>query len=87
MEVILRDSDHMFNNQGQELVWPLMGYDEKEVMKNWWTALTKMDKFFKKNLKIEEAKHGLGRSPKRESSRLITFIRSSPNGWPTGPGS
>ena len=55
MGVILRDSDDMFNNQGQKLA-VLYGYDEKEVMKNWWTALNSMDKFFKKNLKIEEAK-------------------------------
>jgi hypothetical protein len=55
MGVILRDSDDMFNNQGQKLA-VLYGYDEKEVMKNWWTALSSMDKFFKKNLKIEEAK-------------------------------
>jgi hypothetical protein len=54
MEVVLRDSDYMFNNQGQKLV-ALYGYDEKEVMRNWWTALSKMDRFFKKNLKIEEA--------------------------------
>ncbi len=54
MGVILRDSDDMFNNQGQKLV-ALYGYDEKEVLKNWWTALSKMDRFFKKNLKIEEA--------------------------------
>ena len=33
------------------------GMDEKEVMRAWWTALSKMDKFFKKNLKIEEANH------------------------------
>ena len=55
MGVILRDSDDMFNNQGQKLV-ALYGYDEKEVMKNWWTALSNMDKFFKKSLKIEESK-------------------------------
>lgn len=55
MGVILRDSDDMFNNQGQILA-ALYGYDEKEVMKNWWTALSNMDKFFKKNLKIEESK-------------------------------
>jgi hypothetical protein len=54
MGVILRDSDDMFNNQGQKLM-TLYGYDEKEVLKNWWTALSKMDRFFKKNLKIEEA--------------------------------
>jgi hypothetical protein len=54
MGVILRDSDDMFNNQGQKLM-ALYGYDEKEVLKNWWTALSKMDRFFKKNLKIEEA--------------------------------
>jgi hypothetical protein len=53
--VILRDSDDMFNNQGQKLA-ALYGYDEKEVMKNWWTALSSMDKFFKKNLKIDESK-------------------------------
>ena len=55
MEVILRDSDAMFQNQGQQLV-SAYGMPEKEVMKSWWTALSGMDKYFKKNLKIEESK-------------------------------
>jgi hypothetical protein len=54
--LILKDSDYIFKNQGQE-VMSVYGFDEKEVMKSWWTALAKMDKFFKKNLKIEEANH------------------------------
>jgi hypothetical protein len=56
MDLILRDSDFMFHNQGNALR-AAYGLDEKEVMKAWWTALSKMDKFFKKNLKIEEANH------------------------------
>jgi hypothetical protein len=54
VDVILRDCDFMFKNQGKE-VSALYGTDEREVMKAWWAALNKMDKFFKKNLKIEEA--------------------------------
>jgi hypothetical protein len=56
MDLVLKDSDLMFHNQGKELM-SAYGIDEKEVMKSWWTALSKMDKFFKKNLKIEEANH------------------------------
>src|SRR4030042_5390676 len=56
MDQILKDSDLMFHNQGKE-VMSAYGIDEKEVMRAWWTALSKMDKFFKKNLKIEEANH------------------------------
>lgn len=56
MDLVIRDSDLMFHNQGKE-VMASYGFDEKEVMKSWWTALSKMDKFFKKNLQIEEANH------------------------------
>ncbi len=56
IDLVLKDSDLMFHNQGKELM-TTYGFDEKEVMKGWWTALSKMDKFFKKNLKIEEANH------------------------------
>ena len=56
MDLILKDSDFMFHNQGKEVV-ASYGFDEKEAMKSWWMALSKMDKFFKKNLKIEEANH------------------------------
>jgi hypothetical protein len=54
VDTILRDSDFMFNNKGKE-VKTLYGVDEQEVMKAWWLALSKTDKFLKKNLKIEEA--------------------------------
>ena len=56
VDLVLKDSDLMFHNQGKELT-TAYGMDEKEVMRAWWTALSKMDKFFKKNLKIEEANH------------------------------
>ncbi|MBI4767928.1 MAG: hypothetical protein HY787_25600 [Deltaproteobacteria bacterium] len=56
VDLILKDSDLMFHNQGKE-VKTAYEVDEKEVMRAWWTALSKMDKFFKKNLKIEEANH------------------------------
>lgn len=56
IDLILKDSDLMFHNRGKE-VTTTYGMDEKEVMRAWWTALSKMDKFFKKNLKIEEANH------------------------------
>jgi hypothetical protein len=56
VDLVLKDSDLMFHNQGKELT-TAYGMDEKEVMRAWWTALSRMDKFFKKNLKIEEANH------------------------------
>jgi hypothetical protein len=56
IDLVLKDSDLMFHNQGKELM-TAYGFDEKEVIKGWWTALSKMEKFFKKNLKIEEANH------------------------------
>jgi hypothetical protein len=56
IDLVLKDSDLMFHNQGKELM-TTYGFEEKEVMKGWFTALSKMDKFFKKNLKIEEANH------------------------------
>jgi hypothetical protein len=54
MKAVLRDSDLMFNNKGKEVV-ALYALDEQEVMKAWWLAFSKMDKYLKKNLKIEEA--------------------------------
>ncbi len=56
IDLVLKDSDLMFHNQGKEIV-AAYGIDEKDVMKTWWTALSKMDKSFKKNLKIEESNH------------------------------
>jgi hypothetical protein len=55
MEAILRDSYAMFHNQGQQLV-TAYGMPERDVMRSWWGALSGMDKYFKKNLKIEESR-------------------------------
>lgn len=56
VDLILRDSDLMFHNKGKE-IQALYGLEEKAAMKAWWSALARMDKYFKKNLKIEEANH------------------------------
>ena len=56
LSAILRDAEAMYNNEGTK-VTALYGYDEKDVMKNWWRFLTILDKEFKKELKISEAKH------------------------------
>jgi len=55
VEAVLNDSDAMYNNDGTR-VSGLYGYDEKAVMNNWWQALNKIGKTFKKEKKIEEAK-------------------------------
>lgn len=54
VDLALKDSDLMFHNQGKEIT-AAYGYDEQEVMKIWWTAFSRMEKYFKKNLLIEEA--------------------------------
>jgi hypothetical protein len=56
VDQVLKDSDLMFHNQGKEIV-AVYGFNEKEVMKSWWTGLSKIDKFFKKNLKVEQSNH------------------------------
>ncbi len=55
LQSTLRDSDHMFKNDGQK-VTVFYGEDSKEVMQRWWTALTRMEKSFKRNLLIEESR-------------------------------
>jgi hypothetical protein len=55
LQVVLRDSDYMFKNDGAR-VMALYGYDGKEVLLRWWTALTKMDRYFTKKLQVQEAK-------------------------------
>jgi hypothetical protein len=52
--VALRDSDNMFNNNGSEVA-KYYQLDEKKVMQDWWTILTKIEKQLKKNLQIKEA--------------------------------
>lgn len=51
----VQDSDAMYSNDGKS-VSERYGYDEKQAMRNWWTALSKIEKKLKKNRNIEEAK-------------------------------
>jgi hypothetical protein len=55
LEVVLNDSDAMYHNDGSK-VSALYGINEKEVLKNWHTALTKIDKALKKEKLFAEAK-------------------------------
>jgi len=52
---VLKDADAMYNNNGSEVA-TRYGFDAKEVLALWWNILTKMDKNFKKEKKIEESK-------------------------------
>jgi len=52
---ILKDSDAMYHNKGSEIA-TAYGMNEKEVMRLWWSILSKADKQLKKDKKIEEAK-------------------------------
>lgn len=51
----LKDSDDMYKNDGMA-VSGRYGIDEKEVMVAWWSVLTEIDKQFKRQGLIEEAK-------------------------------
>jgi hypothetical protein len=55
LKSVLEDSDAMYNNHG-EAVSARYGYDEKQVMKIWWTALAKIEKKLKKEKEIEDSK-------------------------------
>lgn len=55
LAAVLRDSDLMYKNDG-ERVKNIYEYDEKKVMKDWWQALSKMNKAFQADRKFEEAK-------------------------------
>ena len=55
LHAVIKDSDAMYHNEGAK-VSGLYGYEEKEVMRDWWTALGKIDKQFKIEKKAEEAK-------------------------------
>ena len=52
---VLKDADAMYNNNGSEVA-TRYGFDAKEVLTLWWNILSKMDKTFKKEKKIEESK-------------------------------
>jgi hypothetical protein len=55
LQSALRDSDEMYHNNGKA-VSERYGYDEKKVMKNWWTSLGNIEKSMKKEKQIEESK-------------------------------
>ncbi|MDI6889810.1 MAG: hypothetical protein QMC83_02565 [Thermodesulfovibrionales bacterium] len=55
LQAVLKDADAMYHNEGAK-VSGLYGYDEKKVMKDWWKALGKIEKVFKKEKKVKELK-------------------------------
>lgn len=55
LQAALLDADNMYNNNG-EAVSGKYGYDEKNVLKNWWNAFAKVEKSLKKQKSIPEAK-------------------------------
>jgi len=55
LENCLADADDMYRNDGQK-VSDKYGYDEKQVLFNWWKALKAMDKDLKKQKNFGEAK-------------------------------
>jgi hypothetical protein len=55
MSIILQDSDDMFNNEGATVV-KRYGSEEKKVLESWHVLLKAMDRAFKKQGKIPEAK-------------------------------
>jgi len=55
MAATLVDADSMYHNKGEEISGKY-GYDERQVVYNWWTSFQAMDKDLKAQKKFEEAK-------------------------------
>ncbi len=55
LENSLADADNMYHNDGKG-VSEKYGYNERQVLFNWWTALKAMDKELKKKEQFKEAK-------------------------------
>jgi len=55
LENSLMDADNMYNNNGKA-VSEKYGYNERQVLFNWWKAFKAMDKELKKQKKFKEAK-------------------------------
>ena len=55
MENCIEDSNLMYRNDGEKIS-EKYGYDERQVIYNWWVALKEMDKDLKKQQKYSEAK-------------------------------
>jgi len=55
LTVVLRDADEMYRNEGKAVA-ARYGVKEKDALRAWWTSFSAVDKYLKKNGKIEEAK-------------------------------
>ena len=55
MKTALEDADKMFNNDGKPLA-DKYGYDERQVIFNWWTACTKISKYLTSEKRFDGAK-------------------------------
>ena len=55
LAVVLRDADEMYRNDGKAVA-ERYGVKEKDALRAWWTSFSAVDKYLKKNGKIEEAK-------------------------------
>lgn len=55
MKTALEDADKMFNNDGKPLT-DKYGYDERQVIYNWWTACTKISKYLTSEKRFDGAK-------------------------------
>jgi hypothetical protein len=55
LTVVLRDADEMYRNDGQAVA-ARYGVKEKDALRAWWTSFSAVDKYLKRNGKIEEAK-------------------------------
>lgn len=51
----LMDADSMYKNEGESIV-EKYGYNERQVLYNWWSACKEMDRDFKRQKKFNEAK-------------------------------
>ena len=55
LDACLKDAEHMFHNDGKALS-ERYGYNERQALYNWWSALKAMDKNLKEQKKFKEAK-------------------------------
>jgi hypothetical protein len=55
LAAVLRDADEMYKNDGKAVA-TRYGVKEKDALRAWWTSFSAVDKYLKKNGKIEEAK-------------------------------
>lgn len=51
---VLEDANQVFEGEGSKVAGRY-GWDEGKVLQGWWTILSGMEKYFKKNLQVKEA--------------------------------